>query len=45
VVAVLDPRLASANYRWELVRAMPPMLRTRHREEVERFLAPLRDPQ
>jgi ATP-dependent DNA helicase DinG len=42
VVAVLDPRLASANYRWELVRALPPMRRTRHRHEVEDFLAPLR---
>src|SRR5439155_4052551 len=25
VVAVLDPRLASAGYRWDLVRALPPM--------------------
>ncbi|MDP9071674.1 MAG: ATP-dependent DNA helicase [Actinomycetota bacterium] len=39
VVAVLDPRLASATYRWELVRALPPMRRTRHRSEVEAFLA------
>jgi len=38
-VAVFDPRLASANYRWELVRALPPMRRTRHRSEVEAFLA------
>ncbi|HSS10586.1 MAG TPA: ATP-dependent DNA helicase, partial [Acidimicrobiales bacterium] len=43
VVAVLDPRLASANYRWELVRALPPMRRTRHRHEVAEFLAPLRE--
>ncbi len=42
VVAVLDPRLASAGYRWELVRALPPMRRTRHRRDVEDFLAPLR---
>ncbi len=42
VVAVLDPRLATANYRWELVRALPPMRRTRHRHEVEDFLASLR---
>ena len=39
VVAVLDPRLASATYRWDLVRALPPMRRTRHRTEVEAFLA------
>lgn len=38
VVAVLDPRLASKNYRWTLLNAMPPMTRTRDREEVERFL-------
>ena len=31
VVAVLDPRLATAGYRWDLVRALPPMRRTRHR--------------
>ena len=39
VVAVLDPRLATASYRWDLVRALPPMRRTRHRGEVEAFLA------
>ncbi|MBW3667785.1 MAG: ATP-dependent DNA helicase [Actinobacteria bacterium] len=39
VVAVLDPRLAKANYRWDLVRALPPMRRTRHRSDVEAFLA------
>ncbi len=39
VVAVLDRRLAYANYRWDLVRALPPMARTRHRSEVNRFLA------
>jgi ATP-dependent DNA helicase DinG len=39
VVAVLDPRLATASYRWELVRALPPMCRTRHRRDVEAFLA------
>ncbi|MDP9388942.1 MAG: ATP-dependent DNA helicase, partial [Actinomycetota bacterium] len=38
VVAVLDPRLASAGYRWDLVRALPPMRRTRHRSDVEAFL-------
>jgi len=41
VVAVLDPRLASARYRWDLVRALPPMRRTRHRAEVVEWLAPL----
>ncbi len=39
VVAVLDPRLASASYRWALVNALPPMRRTRERAEVEAFFA------
>jgi ATP-dependent DNA helicase DinG len=39
VVAVLDPRLGTARYRWDIVRALPPMRRTRDRSEVERFLA------
>jgi ATP-dependent DNA helicase DinG len=39
VVAVLDPRLAKATYRWDLVKALPPMRRTRHRADVEAFLA------
>ncbi len=43
VVAVLDPRLASASYRWDLVRALPPMRRTRNRDDVSDFLAPLRE--
>jgi ATP-dependent DNA helicase DinG len=38
VVAVLDPRLASANYRWDLVNALPPMRRTRDRADVVAFL-------
>ena len=38
VVAVLDSRLAKASYRWDLVRALPPMARTQHREDVVRFL-------
>ena len=38
VVAVLDPRLGRAGYRWELVNALPPMRRTRHRAEAEAFL-------
>ena len=39
VVAVLDTRLATARYRWELVNALPPMRRTRHRADVEAFLS------
>ncbi len=42
VVAVLDSRLANAGYRWDLVRALPPMRRTRHRDEAETFLRALR---
>jgi ATP-dependent DNA helicase DinG len=38
VVAVLDSRLGTARYRWDLVRALPPMRRTRHRADVEAFL-------
>lgn len=38
VVAVLDPRLAVAGYRWDLINALPPMRRTKDRAEVERFL-------
>ncbi|HUP70885.1 MAG TPA: ATP-dependent DNA helicase [Acidimicrobiales bacterium] len=39
VVVVLDPRLATATYRWDLVRALPPMRRTKHRADVEAFFA------
>ncbi|HVE47882.1 MAG TPA: ATP-dependent DNA helicase [Acidimicrobiales bacterium] len=46
VVAVLDPRLATATYRWDLVRALPPMRRTKNRADVESFLtAALSTPQ
>ncbi|MFV0307543.1 MAG: ATP-dependent DNA helicase [Desertimonas sp.] len=38
VVAVLDRRLGTARYRWDIVRALPAMRRTRHRSEVEAFL-------
>ncbi|MGA3351993.1 MAG: ATP-dependent DNA helicase [Acidimicrobiales bacterium] len=38
VVAVLDPRLATASYGPALVRALPPMRRTRDRAEAEAFL-------
>jgi ATP-dependent DNA helicase DinG len=41
VVAVFDPRLATARYRWDIVNALPPMRRTRDREEVETFLRSL----
>jgi ATP-dependent DNA helicase DinG len=41
VVAVLDPRLGKANYRWDIVKALPPMKRTRHRAEAEAFLRDL----
>jgi ATP-dependent DNA helicase DinG len=41
VVAVLDPRLATARYRWEIVNALPPMRRTRDRDDVEGFLRSL----
>jgi len=43
VVAVLDSRLATnPRYRWDIVRALPPMHRTRDRAEVEAFLQSLR---
>ena len=38
VVAVLDRRLGTARYRWDIVKALPPMRRTRDRTEVEAFL-------
>ncbi|CAB4556642.1 MAG: DEAD/DEAH box helicase [Actinobacteria bacterium] len=41
VVAVLDPRLGTASYRWDVVRALPPMRRTRHRADAEAFLREL----
>jgi ATP-dependent DNA helicase DinG len=43
VVAVFDPRLAKAGYRWDVVRALPPMRRTKERSEAEAFLAAIRD--
>jgi ATP-dependent DNA helicase DinG len=42
-VAVLDPRLGKARYRWAIVNALPPMRRTRERHEVESFLRELRN--
>lgn len=41
VVAVLDSRLANANYRWQLLRALPPMRRTKDRRVAEAFLRAL----
>jgi ATP-dependent DNA helicase DinG len=38
VVAVLDPRLGTASYRWDIVKALPPMKRTRLRSDAEAFL-------
>jgi ATP-dependent DNA helicase DinG len=38
VVAVLDPRLATASYRGVLLSTMPPMRRTVDHDEVARFL-------
>lgn len=44
VVAVLDPRLAtSRSYRWDLIRALPPLRRTKDRDEVMAFLRRIRD--
>jgi ATP-dependent DNA helicase DinG len=35
---VLDPRLANSSYRWALIKALPPMRRSKDRSEVEAFL-------
>ncbi|MFN0092789.1 MAG: ATP-dependent DNA helicase, partial [Acidimicrobiales bacterium] len=44
VVAVLDRRLATAaSYRWELIRALPPMRRTKDPAEAAAVLRTLRD--
>ena len=42
-VAVLDRRLATQGYRRTLLAALPPMARTRHRNEVEDFLRSITD--
>ena len=39
VVAVLDPRLATAGYRGVLLAALPPMRRTTDRRQVQDFLS------
>ena len=41
VVAVLDRRLGAARYRWDIIRTLPPMRRTRERADVEAFLGEL----
>jgi ATP-dependent DNA helicase DinG len=33
----------SARYRWDIVRALPPMARTKDRAEAERWLRAIRD--
>ena len=38
VVAVFDKRLGTANYRWDIVKTLPAMRRTRHRADAEAFL-------
>ncbi len=44
VVAVLDPRLATARtYRCDLINALPPMTRTKERDEATSLLQRLRD--
>ncbi len=43
VVAILDSRLATANYRWDLINALPPMRRTKERSEVAAFLREYHD--
>lgn len=44
VVAVFDRRLGTARYRWEIIRALPPFSRTRHRADVEAFLQEITTP-
>ena len=44
VVAVFDPRLGTAGYRWDIVRALPPMRRTRDRAVAEAFLREITSP-
>ena len=43
VVAVLDPRLAKAGYRWDMIQALPPMRRTKDPAEARRALEAIRD--
>jgi ATP-dependent DNA helicase DinG len=43
VVAVMDRRLGSAKYRWEIISALPPMRRTRERSEAVELLRSIAD--
>jgi ATP-dependent DNA helicase DinG len=43
VVAVLDTRLATSSYRTVMFKKLPPMRRTRNRDEVHAFLRELRE--
>lgn len=44
VVAVLDSRLStSKSYRWDLIKALPPLKRTKSRDEAAAFLKTIRD--
>lgn len=43
VVAVLDKRLGTAKYRWDIVQALPPMKRTREIEDAAALLRSIRD--
>lgn len=44
VVAVLDSRLStSKSYRWDLIKALPPLRRTKSRDETIEFLKGIRD--
>lgn len=44
VVAILDSRLAtSKSYRWDLIKALPPLGRTKSRDEAVAFLNTIRD--
>lgn len=44
VVAVLDSRLStSKSYRWDLIKALPPLKRTKSRDEAIDFLKEIRD--
>ncbi len=44
VVAILDSRLAtSKSYRWDLIKALPPLRRTKSRDDAIAFLNTIRD--
>ncbi len=46
VVAILDSRLAtSKSYRWDLIKALPPLRRTKNRDDAITFLNTIRDGQ